>query len=158
MTGPLRTLGDLVFWPVAVLSAVVTGWLLLAAAGIAPVEPAERVGAAAAPRVPAPVASAPLPAPAPTTTRRETTAPAPQRVTVTVSATRGDSWIAARAGSESGRLLEERLLPQGETAQMTGPRVWLLVGASANVDVRVNGEPQELGAGTVERVFAPPAR
>jgi cytoskeleton protein RodZ len=159
MRGILRAARDLAFWPVAALAVALSGWLLLAAAGVAPVRPAELAGAAAG-REPARAAAAPAPVRAPGTTVATTrrTPPPAQRVTVTVTATRGDSWIAARTGSASGRLLEERLLPQGETARLTAPRVWLLVGASANVDVRVNGEPAALAPGTVETVFAPPVR
>jgi hypothetical protein len=85
-----------------------------------------------------------------------TAAPAAARlpVTVTVTAARGDSWISARLGSETGRVLEERILSQGETTRMRGRRVWLLVGASANVDVSVDGEPRRLSPGTVETLFS----
>jgi hypothetical protein len=162
MRTPRRTLADVAFWCVSALGAALFAFLLLAVSGLAPVE---SPGSAAA-QAPRPAAS-PEPAPArrirttapeaPTATAPTTTAAAPARVTVTVAATRGDSWISARLGSSTGRVLEERILAQGETSRLTGRRVWLLVGASANVDVRVDGKPRALGAGTVETLFAPPA-
>jgi Domain of unknown function (DUF4115) len=150
-----RTLGDVAFWLASALGVALLGLLVLASAGVVPVEPAKRAdatptrtGASRGTR-PAPVEPEPSSRTAPV---------AAQTVDVTVTAARGESWIAARLGSASGRLLEERLLPQGETARFTGRRVWLLVGASANVDVVVDGEPRALSPGTVETVFAPPVR
>ena len=34
-------------------------------------------------------------------------------------------------------------------------RVWLRLGAAANVDIRVNGQPRTVPAGTVDVVLAP---
>jgi hypothetical protein len=153
MSAASRNLGTVAFWLVTAVGALITGWFVFAAAGVLPVRSAERPVAAA---VRAPLASVPAPEPrAPAATTQPQPPAAAQRVTVTVTAARGDSWISARLGSESGRVLDERLLAQGETARVTGPRVWLLVGASANVDVRVNGKPRSLAPGTVETVFAP---
>lgn len=154
-----RTLADVAFWCVSALGAALFAFLLLAASGLAPVE---SPGSAAAepPRPAASPAAAParqIRTTAPEAPPATTTVAAPARVTVTVAATRGDSWISARLGSSTGRVLEERILAQGETSRLTGRRVWLLVGASANVDVRVDGKPRTLGAGTVETLFAPPA-
>ncbi len=160
-----RTLADVAFWCVSALGAALSAFLLLAVSGLAPVE-SPRSAASVAPRPAAtkttsaqePQTRTTAPAEpeaaretAPTTT---TSAPA-QRVTVTVAATRGASWISARLGSSTGRVLDERILEQGETAHWTGGRVWLLVGASGNVDVRVDGKPRALAAGTVETLFSP---
>ncbi len=72
-----------------------------------------------------------------------------------VKATRGDCWISARLGSESGRVLEERLLAQGESVTLRGAQVWLSIGAAANVDISVNGEDREIQSGTVAVVLGP---
>lgn len=75
--------------------------------------------------------------------------------TVIVTATRGDCWISARLGSENGPVLEERLLAQGESMTLRGARVWMSMGAAANVDVTVNGQDRELQSGTVAVVLGP---
>ena len=96
--------------------------------------------------------------PAPPTTSATTTTTntaAPALATVVVTASRGDCWISARLGSESGRVLEERLLAQGESVTLRGARVWMSIGAAANVDVTVNGEDRELQSGTVAVVLGP---
>ncbi len=94
------------------------------------------------------------PAP-PTTSTTATNTAAPALATVVVTAARGDCWISARLGSESGRVLEERLLAQGESVTLRGTRVWMSIGAAANVDVTVNGEDRELQSGTVAVVLGP---
>lgn len=104
--------------------------------------------------------------PAPATTSNETTTttgttePAtnttsPSLATVVVTASRGDCWISARLGSETGRVLEERLLAQGESVTLRGARVWMSIGAAANLDVTVNGQDRELRSGTVAVVLGP---
>ena len=89
-----------------------------------------------------------------TTTETDTTTTTPL-ATVIVTATRGDCWISARVGSETGRVLEERLLAQGESVTLRGARVWMSIGAAANVDVTVNGEDREIQSGTVAVVLGP---
>ena len=71
-------------------------------------------------------------------------------------ASRGDSWFSARLGSESGRVLDERVLPQGESVRLRGERIWLTVGAAGNVDLTVNGKPRDIAPGTVELVLTRP--
>lgn len=96
--------------------------------------------------------------PAPTSsssTQEATNTTAPSLATVVVTASRGDCWISARLGSETGRVLEERLLAQGESVTLRGARVWMSIGAAANVDVTVNGEDRELQSGTVAVVLGP---
>jgi uncharacterized protein DUF4115 len=95
-----------------------------------------------------------------TTTTTATTAPIktttpPALATVIVTAARGDCWISARLGSETGKVLEERLLAQGESVTLRGARVWMSIGAAANVDVTVNGQDRELQSGTVAVVLGP---
>ena len=89
-----------------------------------------------------------------TTTPAETTTP-PALATVIVTAARGDCWISARLGSETGRVLDERILAQGESVTLRGARVWLSIGAAANVDVTVNGQDREIQSGTVAVVLGP---
>jgi glucose/arabinose dehydrogenase len=157
----MRRLAAVAFWCVAALGAALLALLATALAGVAPVEsPAPVSTAETAPAPPRQQlqTTAPTAPSIPTTTAAAATTPAPATapvpVTVTVTAARGDSWISARLGSETGRVLEERILPQGETARMRGRRVWLLVGASANVDVTVDGEARPLSPGTVETLFS----
>ena len=87
-------------------------------------------------------------------TPAETTTP-PSLATVIVTAARGDCWISARLGSETGRVLDERILAQGESVTLRGARVWLSIGAAANVDVTVNGQDREIQSGTVAVVLGP---
>jgi hypothetical protein len=153
-----QSLSSILFWAIASLSAVLLVFLLLVLGGVVPVD---------SPDVPAatgPAAVAPPPAPTTTATEHpatattrpaETSAPAGQTVVV-VTAARGDSWFSARVGSENGRVLDERVLAQGESASFRGNRIWLSVGASGNVDVTVGGEPTTLPPGTVSVVLTPP--
>ena len=52
-------------------------------------------------------------------------------------------------------MLDERILAQGESVTLHGKRVWISIGAAANVDVTVNGEDRELQSGTVAVVLGP---
>jgi hypothetical protein len=157
---------DLLFWSLAAVAAAAFVFFVLVLGGAVPIGPADPAvddappAAAPAPEPEPEVEEEPLAAapPArpeseqPTSTAAET---APQLVTVVVTATRGDCWVAARAGSESGRVLEERVLLQGESVRLRARRVWLSLGASSNVDVLVDQQPREVPAGTVALVLAP---
>jgi hypothetical protein len=150
---------DAFFWFFAALATASLGLLLLALAGIVPVERDGTVASEAqTEQTPGEsVPTLPPPAPPTTTERQQATgtrnSPTARRVTVVVSASRGDCWILARAGSETGRTLEERVLPEGESLRLRAPRIWLSFGASGNVDVTVNGKPREIVSGTVAVVF-----
>ena len=72
---------------------------------------------------------------------------------VVLTAVRGDSWFSARVGSENGRVLDERVLVQGESVRLRATRVWLSIGAAGNVEVTVDGKPKELSPGTVSLVL-----
>ena len=63
------------------------------------------------------------------------------------------SWSSARIGSEDGRVLNERLLAQGESVRLRAVRVWLSLGAAANVDVTVNAKEHKLRSDTVSVVL-----
>lgn len=159
---------DILFWFVLALSALVLAGLLLVVGGVVPVDdPADRAAdvSESAP-APAPAARTTLDAetprkttrrpapPAATTTAGTTTAKPASATLVVVTATRGDSWFSARLGSESGRVLDERVLAQGESVQLRGERIWLTVGAAGNVDLTVNGKPRDIQPGTVEVVLS----
>jgi hypothetical protein len=62
---------------------------------------------------------------------------APVRLAVT--AARGDCWIDARAGSAAGKVIFAGTLTQGRSLHFKRKRLWLSVGAGANLDVRLNG-------------------
>jgi len=164
---------DILFWLVLALSAVVLAGLLLVLGGIVPVDdPTDRAAdvsesAPAPARAPVarttlntetrrPTTTRPAPAAATTTATTSTTKKAPSATVVVVTASRGDSWFSARLGSESGRVLDERVLAQGESVQLRGKRIWLAVGAAGNVDLTVNGKPREIQPGTVELVLPRP--
>jgi hypothetical protein len=55
-------------------------------------------------------------------------------------ATRGESWLMVRRGSESGPLVYEGMLASGRSLRFAGKRLWLRVGAPANLDAEVNGK------------------
>lgn len=166
---------DLLFWLLALLSAFALAVLVLVLAGALPIDPAPepepepaaeqavapatstRATTAAAARPAAPPRAGTTTAPAASTAPEAEPAPAPERAVVVVTAVRGDSWVSARVGSESGDLLDERLLEQGDSLRLEAPRVWLSLGAAGNVDVTVNGEPRTLGNGTIASVLAPDA-
>lgn len=58
----------------------------------------------------------------------------------------------ARNGSSTGPVLYEGLLQQGASTRLKAKRLWLSLGAAANVDVVIDGKPEELPGGTVEVV------
>ena len=65
----------------------------------------------------------------------------PTSARLVLRATRGESWLLVRAGSETGELLYEGTLAPGRALRFVRNRLWLRVGAPANLDVRLNGEP-----------------
>lgn len=161
------TLTNILFWCLASLSAVMLVAFVLVLGGFVPLEPvSEPAGtqAEAATTAPTETETAPtetLPAEtAPTETTPAKTAPPPAEpepgpTLVILTAVRGDSWFSARLGSEDGRLLDERVLGQGESVRLEGTRIWLSVGAAGNVDMTVDGKPRALAPGTVAVVVTP---
>ncbi len=68
-----------------------------------------------------------------------------QKVTVDVRATHGSgSYLEVRAGSSTGRQLYAGTLQPGSRQVFRAGRVWLAVGAPANVAVKVNGKKRVL--------------
>lgn len=163
MTTPSRqTLADILFWLLAGVSAVMLVALVLVVGGIVSLEPAADVPDTrteaieeSAPRAPTVSGSTAPPTEPATTTTATTAAPAPAAdlTIVVLRASRGDSWFSARVGSENGRVLDERVLAQGESVRLRARRIWLTVGAAGNVDVTVDGKPRALSPGTVSVVL-----
>ena len=151
-------LSDILFWVVAGVSAVLLVALVLVVGGVIPIDPASGpdVPSEEALEQPASTPSTETAASTERTTTPAATAPRAAEPTVVVlTAVRGDSWFSARVGSENGRVLDERVLAQGESVQLRGPRIWLSVGAAGNVEVTVDGKPRELSPGTVSLVLTP---
>jgi hypothetical protein len=95
---------------------------------------------------------APPPPPAITRTAPVAPPPTPDVSTIVLSASRGDCWVLARDGSSTGPVLYEGLLQQGASTRLKAERLWLSLGAAANVDLVIDGKPEELPGGTVEVV------
>jgi hypothetical protein len=160
-------LSTALFWALAGVSGAMVVVLILLLGGIVPVgspadPPGTRSDAVARPAPPrsaaAAVESGAAPAanstaPATTTT---TSLPSPKPALVVLTATRGECWFQARLGSETGRVLDERVLGVGESARFEGHRIWLVVGAAGNVELTVDGQPRALSPGTVSVVLTPP--
>ena len=159
----------ILFWLLAALSTAMLAVLLAVVGGIVPVDAGSDRAGSATELAPSPEAvtqtaetttettpesTGTTEEPQPEASAATTTAtPQPTPTLVVVTASRGDSWFSARVGSESGRVLDERVLTQGESVSLRGARIWLTVGAAGNVDVTVNGEPRAISPGTVELVL-----
>jgi hypothetical protein len=83
----------------------------------------------------------------PTRTTKQPTTTVPR---IVLTASRGDCWVVARSGSSSGPVLYEGLLETGRTVRLQSKRVWLSLGAAANVDVLIDGKHEALPQGTIE--------
>ena len=77
----------------------------------------------------------------------ETTRPDP----LVLTAARGESWVAVRAGSESGALLYQGTLAEGDRLSYRRNRLWINLGLPTNVDATLAGEelPLPTGVATV---------
>ncbi len=149
---------DLLFWLLAAAAAAALTFFVLVLGGVVPIGSADPPAEAAPAAAPAPQREQPVDrrtAPGSSTTSSAADAQAPRLVTVVVTATRGDCWLSARAGSETGRVLDERVLAQGESVRVRAKRVWLSLGAASNVDVLVDKEPRPVPGGTVALVLTP---
>ena len=173
MTKP--RISQVLLWVLALMTLALFGFFVALVAGALPVgepppppdtgafeapqnepadEPATTVVTKRVQRTTPPPASTSETTTTPTTEPAENTTP-PALATVVVTASRGDCWISARLGSENGRVLDERLLARGESVTLHGEKVWISIGAAANVDVTVNGQDRELQSGTVAMVLGP---
>jgi hypothetical protein len=70
-----------------------------------------------------------------------------------VTARRGNSLLEVHAGSAAGRLLFQGTLLRGKSVPFSGKRLWLDIGAPANVAVRLNGRKTSIGKGKKPRVL-----
>jgi hypothetical protein len=150
-------ISQVLLWILALVTLAFFGFFLALVAGAIQIgDPPSRAASAALERSQTEPAATAVTTPASTTTSTPTTNPAETALTtVIVTAARGDCWISARLGSEKGRVLDERILAQGESVTLRGKRVWLSVGAAANVDISVNGQDREIQSGTVAVVLGP---
>jgi hypothetical protein len=55
----------------------------------------------------------------------------------------GDCWLQVRQGSSTGKILYDGFLTKGSAERFVGTRLWLRVGAPANLAVRLNGRPAD---------------
>lgn len=163
-----QTLASILFWSLATVSVALFVMLVLVLGGAIPVDsPSEPAAtsealpthppATSSERTAAESGTTEPPAETARTRTAPATAPPPASAAtlVVVTASRGNSWFSARVGSEDGRVLDERVLAQGESAQIRGTRIWLTVGAAGNVDLTVDGKPRALSPGTVSVVLTP---
>jgi hypothetical protein len=85
-----------------------------------------------------------------------TNTPRPGTARLVLAAARGDCWLSVRAGSAEGEVLYEGVLVSGKTLPVKGARLWLRLGAAANLDLSLNGKRvAALPAGTVDLVVTP---
>jgi hypothetical protein len=157
-----RGLGGVVFWTLVVVNVGLAVFAVLVFEGrFVQDESRTPTGTTSALRAGEP-ARAPVPQPPASTQnserpQREAPSPAPgaQPSTFTIAATRGDSWLQARAGSATGRVLHEGILLQGERINLRARQLWIRFGVSANVDLAVDGRRRVLPPGTVDVVVSP---
>lgn len=77
-----------------------------------------------------------------TTGKRNPTPPAALPKHAVLTAARGSTWLDVRYGSQSGKLIYENTLPQGQTVKvdLTRGPVWIRIGLPANLDVHLGGK------------------
>jgi hypothetical protein len=96
------------------------------------------------------------PLPPPQQRRREApVASRPAVSTVVLSAERGDCWLSIRVGDETGAILYEGVLAQGNSLRFKRRKLWLRLGAASNLEISVNGQPAQVPAGTVDLLLPP---
>src|SRR5206468_4341174 len=62
------------------------------------------------------------------------------------------SWLEARRGSKTGKVLFSGVVAQGQRVHLRGRRVWAKFGAAGNVAITVDGRPVTL-LGTYDKTF-----
>src|SRR5207302_9648338 len=76
---------------------------------------------------------------------------------VVIRATRGNSYLAVRAGSSSGRVLYQGTLEKGDAVPFAKPRLWLQITTPTNVRIKLNGNWASVG-GSRPRVLVVTAK
>jgi cytoskeleton protein RodZ len=94
------------------------------------------------PGVPAPVAEQDAREATRTQKKKQRSRPAaPARsINLVAFAARGDCWLEVHRGSEAGEFLWSGTLELGQRQEFTGRRLWINIGAPANLVLRVNGK------------------
>lgn len=87
----------------------------------------------------------------PTTTARTTTQevapqpkPRPTLARLVLTASRGRCWLEARLGSPNGKELRSGTLEVGQSLRLSGRRIWIRLGAPAQLDAFLNGHRRTL--------------
>ena len=82
-------------------------------------------------------------------------APAPKSIRVRLVAARNDSWVQIRAGSSTGRVLFDGIVPAGQSIRAVGRnRLWARFGSLGNFDLTINGRVVHPAfSGTVDTVI-----
>jgi hypothetical protein len=63
-----------------------------------------------------------------------------RRIKLVAVAARGNCWLEVHRGSDAGELLWGGTLERGQRQEFTGRRLWINMGAPANLVLRVNGK------------------
>jgi hypothetical protein len=153
---PLRSaMGVLKFLLLGIVAVPLIGAAVYVLGGFrdsAESQPAIRQGSPAPPATPA---TAPQPQ-RKAKRKGERKVAAQPRIRLVLTAASGDSWVEARAGSATGRVIFAGTLPTGRTLRFSGRRLWLRMGAASNLAFSINGrraDPELFG--TVEAVVTP---
>jgi len=87
---------------------------------------------------------------APPVTRPRAVTPPPrqraqtQLASLVLTAAHGRCWLDARLGSEHGRELHLGTLELGQSLRLSGPRIWIRLGAPTALDAELSGERIQL--------------
>lgn len=85
-----------------------------------------------------------------------TVAPTLEEVRLRLVAARGDCWLVIRSGSAQGPIRFAGILQRGAAAQARGRRLWVSLGAAANLDATLNGRRlRSFPTGTIDVVVTP---
>jgi hypothetical protein len=132
--------------------------VLVAMSARTPKDAAQVAAPAAADAVSAPSEAEPADDPVVAVARPPAAPKPPSAATaaLTLTAARGDCWLSIHAGTPDGKVLYEGTLLSGRTIRLAGARLWVRMGAAANLDLTLNGKKvASLPAGTADVVATP---